>query len=235
MTEILAIRHAQASFDADDYDRLSERGEIQAGRLGAYLAADPGFGFDTLVVGAMRRHQQTLDAIVAAYTAAGRTLPEALVEPDLNEFDHGAVMAAYLAEYPDHPTWQGRMPDRADRGNISFFLAEALHAWAAGELEQHLAEGWYPFRQRILDALRRIVLNHHHGGRVLLVSSGGVIAQLARIALEVPDVRTIDFNLSLRNSAISEFRLRGEHLHLRSFNNLPHLAQPADRGLWTHF
>ena len=70
---------------------------------------------------------------------------------------------------------------------------------------------------------------------MLLISSGGVIAQLARIALDVPDVRTVDFNLSLQNSAVSEFRLRGEHLHLRSFNTLPHLASAADRLLWTHF
>lgn len=235
MTEILAIRHAQASFDADDYDRLSTDGEQQAERLGAYLANDPDFGFDTILVGAMRRHQQTLDAITAAYAARGRVLPEATVTADLNEFDHGAVMTAYLAEYPDHPTWQGRMPDRADRGNVSFFLTEALYAWAAGELDRHLAEGWYPFRQRIGRALQHIVADHQHGSRILLVSSGGVIAQLARIALDVPDVRTIDFNLSLKNSAISEFRLRDTHLHLRSFNALPHLAGPADRGLWTNF
>ncbi|PJA39262.1 MAG: histidine phosphatase family protein, partial [Lysobacterales bacterium CG_4_9_14_3_um_filter_62_6] len=41
------------------------------------------------------------------------------------------------------------------------------------------------------------------GGRILLVSSGGVIAQLAQHALQVPDQQAIDFNLSLQNSAIS--------------------------------
>ena len=67
MTEILAIRHAQASFDADDYDQLSPLGEDQALRLGRWLAADRDIGFDAVVVGAMRRHQQTLAGIEQAF------------------------------------------------------------------------------------------------------------------------------------------------------------------------
>ena len=35
------VRHAQASFGSDDYDRLSERGEQQAVRFARWLAADP--------------------------------------------------------------------------------------------------------------------------------------------------------------------------------------------------
>nr|MBN3727416.1 histidine phosphatase family protein [Burkholderia sp. Ac-20379] len=38
MSEIVLIRHAQASFEADDYDCLSPRGETQAARLGAWMA-----------------------------------------------------------------------------------------------------------------------------------------------------------------------------------------------------
>ncbi len=39
MSEIVLIRHAQASFEAADYDRLSPRGEVQAAKLGAWMAA----------------------------------------------------------------------------------------------------------------------------------------------------------------------------------------------------
>lgn len=92
MTEILAIRHAQASFDADDYDQLSPLGEDQALRLGRWLAADRDIGFDAVVVGAMRRHQQTLAGIEQAFAEAGRTLPEAEIDAGFNEFDHGAVL-----------------------------------------------------------------------------------------------------------------------------------------------
>ena len=73
------------------------------------------------------------------------------------------------------------------------------------------------------------------GERVLLVTSGGVIARLAQAALEVSDARAVDFNLSLMNSAISEFRYRDGALRLCSWNTLPHLAQHTERALWSHF
>lgn len=235
MNHVLAIRHAQASFDADDYDQLSARGLEQAERLAVYLAADPEFGFDAIVCGAMRRHRQTLDAIEAAFTDVGRALPEIEIDADLNEFDHGAVMAAFLAEFPEHAIWRGQMPDKADHSGIVQFLAAALQAWAAGQLEHRLREGWQPFRVRIARAISRVVNRQVTGGRILLVSSGGVIAQMAQHALQVPDHKAIDFNLSLQNSAISEFRVRDQQLHMKSWNTLPHLSAHSDRRLWTHF
>ena len=48
-------------------------------------------------------------------------------------------------------------------------------------------------------------------------------------------MRTIDFNLSLMNSAISEFICRDGQLRLRSWNTLPHLSQHTERSLWSHF
>lgn len=235
MTEILAIRHAQASFDADEYDQLSSRGEQQAERLGQYLAADPDYGFDTILCGAMQRHRQTLAAIESAFELAKRSLPEAEIEPGLNEFDHGAVLAAYLAEFPDHPTWRGRMPEKADRSGIIQFLTEALRCWCGGRLEHRLAEGWFPFQQRVNTVITRLKSQYAHGGRILLISSGGVISQLAQHALKVPDTHAIEFNLSLRNSGIAEFQLNQNALRLKTWNALPHLAQHADRPLWTYF
>jgi broad specificity phosphatase PhoE len=235
MITLLAVRHAQASFDADHYDLLSPRGEEQAERLGRFLASDPEFGFDRIICGDMHRHRQTLAGIERAFQEAGRALPAPRFDADFNEFDHGAVIEAYLAEFPDHPEYRGRMPAKSDRAGVSRFLAAALQCWAVGQLEHRLAEGWHPFGSRIERARARMFDDCGSGERVLLVTSGGVIARLAQAALEVSDARAVDFNLSLMNSAISEFHYRDGALRLRSWNTLPHLAQHAERGLWSHF
>lgn len=232
---LLAVRHAQASFDGDNYDVLSSRGELQAQRLGAFLASDPEFGFDRVICGEMYRHRQTLTAIESAFGQSKRSLPEARFDPDFNEFDHGAVLEAYLAEFPNHPEYQGQMPAKSDRMSIARFLAEALTCWASGALDHRLAEGWHAFHARIARARDRLAMEVGKGERVLLVSSGGVIAKLAQAALEVSDQRTIDFNMSLMNSAISEFLWVDNLLRLRTWNTLPHMAQHAERQLWTHF
>lgn len=235
MITLLSVRHAQASFDADHYDLLSPRGEQQADRLGQFLAGDPEFGFDRVVCGEMHRHRQTLAAIELAFERCGRSLPTARFDIDFNEFDHGAVIEAYLAEFPDHPEYAGRMPAKSDRSSVAKFLTAALHCWALGLLEHRLSEGWHAFGIRVARARQRLLTEAKSGERILLVSSGGVIARLAQASLEVSDARTIDFNLSLMNSAISEFVWRDEVLHMRSWNTLPHLSAHTERTLWSHF
>jgi len=61
MAEITLLRHAQASFGADNYDQLSELGHRQAQWLGQHLR-NPGKGFDRLVMGSMVRHRETAHA-----------------------------------------------------------------------------------------------------------------------------------------------------------------------------
>lgn len=236
MTEILAIRHAQASFDADDYDQLSTLGELQALRLGQWLASDRETGFDAIAIGAMRRHQQTMAGIEQAFAEAGRSLPEIEVDAGFNEFDHGAVLSAFLAAHPGHrPADRGAMPGTKDRMQVARYLLTALRYWANGQLESELEEGWFAFRARVAAATMRLLERHHGRERVLLISSGGVIAQLAQRALEVSDQRSVDFNIAIRNSAVSEFVEFEGGLRLLSFNHLPHLSAPDDRRLWTHF
>lgn len=234
MLELLTIRHAQASFDADDYDQLSAKGELQAERLGAHLAADPGYTFDAVIVGAMKRHEQTLAAIQAAYDAANRDLPNAVTMAAFNEFDHGAVLSAFLSKYPDHPSLvAGRMPAKEDRSAVAQFIAAGLIAWAQGLLDDRLAESFQAFQQRVHGGLFELMQQHTGRTRLLLVSSGGVIAQIAGLALQVPPARTIDFNLSLMNTGLCSFHWRGASLHLSSWNSLPHLAGADGRAMQT--
>ena len=82
MIEIWFIRHGQASFGADDYDRLSPTGIRQSELLGEYLAAAGG-RFDRVWSGTMKRQKDT------AVYALGGTLPE--LDPGFNEFDAEAV------------------------------------------------------------------------------------------------------------------------------------------------
>ena len=63
MGQILLVRHGQASFGAEDYDVLSETGWAQGRLLGAWLA-ERGTVPTALVRGDMRRHRETLEAMI---------------------------------------------------------------------------------------------------------------------------------------------------------------------------
>lgn len=225
---LLLVRHGQASFGADDYDRLSERGWEQSRRLGAWLARG-GHRFGTVVVGGMRRHRETAAAVAEAFAAAGTPLPEPVVDPGFAEFDHTAVFQAYLDRDPDDPVAvASRSGDPRDVGAM---LRAALLAWAHDELPG-VPETWAAFGERVHGAGERLQALAGDG-EALVLSSGGVISRLAQIALDVPVTRAVELNLALRNSALSEFHPHDGRLRMGSWNGLPHLH--GERALWTYY
>jgi broad specificity phosphatase PhoE len=227
---LLAVRHGQASFHADDYDQLSAAGREQARALGRWLLSHDE-RFDRVLIGALRRQAQTLAEIAAVYAEAGRPLPAAQVDPAYNEFDHRGVVQAFVQRAPEHPAVLAAEGGRSrDLRAVFELLRSALLAWTRDELDQ-ATEAWGSFRQRTRGALAALQAEAM-GENVLLVSSGGVIAQFAAAAMEAPDHRAVELNMSLRNSALCELLGTAHGLHLSSWNSLPHLAD--SRALWTH-
>jgi broad specificity phosphatase PhoE len=225
---LLLVRHGQASYGSADYDQLSERGHEQSRRLGAWLVRG-GHRFEAVVVGGMRRHRQTAEGVAEAFAAHGQPLPEPVIDPGFAEFDHEAVFGAYLARDPEHPTVIASRSGQPR--DVAPMLRAALLAWANDELHG-VPETWAAFGQRVQAASER--LEALAGDReALVLSSGGVISRLAQIALDVPMTRAVELNLSLRNSAFSEFHPQGGRLRLNSWNALPHLH--GERELWTYY
>lgn len=229
MRRLLIVRHAQASAGSDDYDRLSPTGHEQAARLGRWLAAT-GQAPAAIVCGGMRRHAQTAQEVRDAFADAAPT-PE--IDACLDEYDHTALLSAFLHRYPDHAAAAiARDLRRASARDIAQMLSAVLTAWSDGALDADVRESWTGFRARITEAALRLA-RRADDGDVLVVTSGGVLAQLAQAALEAAPARVIELNLGIRNSALSEFVADGERLRLLSWNALPHLADAP--ALWTHF
>jgi broad specificity phosphatase PhoE len=226
---VTLVRHAQASFGSADYDQLSERGERQAQRLAAWLVAHPDLHFSHVATGSLRRHLQTLAAIEQAFSAAARPLPAPTPDADWNEFDHEALIRAYATRRSDDPLFEAA---RSDYRAAHALMSAVLHAWADGELDGAIPEGWNEFGTRVARARARLDAVR---GRILVVSSGGPIARCAQAALGCDDRRAVTLNLALRNTAVSEFRTHAADWRLHTWNMLPHLAAPADREHVTYY
>lgn len=225
---LLLVRHGQASYGAADYDNLSPRGQLQSRRLGEWLARG-GHRFETVVVGGMRRHRQTAEAVAEAFATQGLPLPEPIADEGFAEFDHEAVFGAYMTRDPEDPivvASRSGLPR-----DVVPMLQAALLAWTQDELPG-LPESWDAFGQRVRSAGERLEALAD-GREALVLSSGGVISRLAQIALEVPAARAVELNLSLRNTALSEFHPHGGRLRMNTWNALPHLH--GERELWTYY
>lgn len=63
MGSIYVVRHGQAAFGTDDYDRLTEIGFAQSRLLGSYFAARK-IHFDAVFTGTLRRQSETAKGIL---------------------------------------------------------------------------------------------------------------------------------------------------------------------------
>ena len=227
----LLIRHAQASFGAADYDRLSARGERQAELLGAWVAAHPEWKLQRLVRGSMHRHAQTLEAILRACASAGRPMPDVVEDAGWNEFDHVNLFRGYAKRFSGDERLELLTSDPSSPA-VPQLIADMFAAWARGDVDDLMPERWTEFTQRVHRAFNALA---QHPGHCLVVSSGGVISRCAQAALHLSDERTISLNMSLANSAISDFRHRGDGWDLLTWNGLPHLAAAEHLPLTSHF
>ena len=205
------VRHGQASFGANDYDRLSPMGHDQALRLGEFWR-EQGLVFDAVYCGTLRRHEETLAGIVQGL---GIT-PQVGRWSQLNEYDSQALITAVHPE-PLQPA------DTPERYRAHFrLLCDALAQWMAGVISPVGMPSWDEFSggvRTVLDEIR----HHHAGKQVLLVSSGGPISTAVGEVLGTAPEVTIALNMRIRNSAVTEMSISPKRLMLQTFNTLPHL------------
>jgi len=222
MGTLYLVRHGQASFGADDYDQLSPLGLQQSQQLGAYFAS-LGLSFSAVLTGTLRRHQQTLAGILQGMKTAQ---PKALALPGLNEYDSHAVIATI---HP-HPLAK---PDTPEVYKQHFrLLRDGLTQWMNGVVSPHGMPTYDVFRQGVADALEHV--RKETQGDVLLVSSGGPIATAVGQILGCTPETTIELNLRIRNTAVTEFVVSPKRLLLQSFNGLPHLPLPGQQALHSY-
>lgn len=211
MGTLYLVRHGQASFGADDYDQLSPLGRQQSVRLGQYFA-QKGLRFDAVITGTLRRHLQTYEGICEG---SGVT-QEALAWPGLNEYDSLAVIRTV------HPAPLPK-PDSPEAYRHHFrLLRDGLTQWMNGVVTPQGMPDYDSFVQGVTSALDHVRRNHH-GARVLLVSSGGPISTAAGQVLGTSPETTIELNMRIRNSAVSEFAFTPKRHMLLTWNTLPHL------------
>ena len=221
MGTLYLVRHGQASFGAQDYDRLSDLGHRQCAQLGAWMQAR-GLRFEGVLRGSLRRHRESLEALASNLPG----LPDALEWPGLNEYDSEAVVRCV------HPGELPR-PDTPEAYRQHFrLLREGLARWMAGEVQPEGMPTWAGFLQGVTSALDHVRTRHE--GDVLLVSSGGPIATAVAHVLQAPPATAIELNLRIRNSALTEFAFTPKRHMLVTYNTLPHLDHPERQG-WVTF
>lgn len=238
MSELIIVRHGQASFLSGNYDQLSELGAEQTRLLGEFWAAQ-GIRAARFVVGPRKRHQQSADAILAALADADLAPMEVVDDDRLDEFDWDGLYRYASSTLAERDPAIGALkqafesaPDiTAKRRTIQHYMEAVTAQWAAGTFHEDGLETWDEFRSRVHIAVKLHTRDLPSGSRVVLVTSGGVAAASAGHVLGLDAGRTLGLIWTLRNGALVEYLFGGDRISLSSFNNAPHLTEARH---WTY-
>ena len=104
-------------------------------------------------------------------------------------------------------------------------LREGLGAWMQGRTAPAGMPSYVDFLAGVTTALDH-VRDKHHGAKVLVVSSGGPISTAVGHVLGTSPETTVELNLRIRNTAVTEFAFTPKRHMLVTYNTLPHLDAP---------
>lgn len=228
MSTLYLVRHGQAAFGTDDYDRLSDAGRRQVELLREHLRSR-GLALDSLWSGRLRRQRDTA-AILGA--DGGQ---QARIDAAFDEYHAEDVIRAWLQDAPG-PVDPGllRAPQSASPREYQRLLEDAGRAWIRGEIRSYGGESWQAFRQRVGAGLQSAMHQAGRGRRIAICTSAGVIGAAVGHVLGLDDLQSMRLSWSVHNASLTALLFDERRASLSSFNGLPHLERAGLESLVTY-
>lgn len=210
MSVVYLVRHGQASFGTDNYDRLSTLGHEQARITGEHLVSQE-VQPTRIVHGEMLRQRQTAAGVLTGLSAD----LEGEVDSGWNEFDAGELVNA-LPESDPRAT--------ADSNVFQRVLEQACARWAAGDHDTDYTETFSAFTNRVDQALDDVCTKMQSGESTVVVSSSGAIAWTAARLLGAGFDQWLTLNRVTINSGVTKIITGARGTSLISYNDHGHLS-----------
>jgi broad specificity phosphatase PhoE len=237
MSFLTLVRHGQASFFAEDYDRLSPLGETQAALLGDHWVRRR-LTFAEIYTGPRSRQVRTAEIVGERYRQAGLPWPEPVVLPELDEYDLTGLIGKLIPDLMGkdagfHDLVEGYLQSKESERSRAFqrMFEVLLRHWQKVPHAIEGLEGWSVFRDRVRRGLERIRSRPGSGRQVAAFSSGGFIGTAVHLALASAEPSALEINWRIRNCSLTEFVFTRDRVTLDSMNAVPHLDDPA---AWTY-
>jgi broad specificity phosphatase PhoE len=173
MASIYLIRHGQASFGSDDYDRLSPLGSRQAEVTGWYLR-DQGVHFDAVYSGTLKRQQDTARAVCASQPGQCPLT----VDVRFNEIDNDEQLKYLLPIVAErNPSIRALMKKGLSASKDYQKVIDAVfNYWVSQECDEPRIQSWADYSSDVRQALEDVISAQGRGKTIGIFSSGGTIA-----------------------------------------------------------
>lgn len=216
MAAIYLIRHGQASFGTDDYDRLSTLGCRQAEIVGEYLR-ECGILLDAAYCGDLLRQRET--ARLALTSQPGEVPLH--VDSRFNEIQNDEQIKYLVPELVEtHPGIRDLMQRGLSSSKDYQKLIDAVfNYWVSPECDDPRLQSWADYSGGVRDALREMIEAQGGGKTVAIFTSGGTIATIVAQVLGLSGTDTYKFYEPLFNCSVSQLLYSGSRVSLSYFND----------------
>ena len=235
MAMIYMIRHGQASFGQENYDRLSQKGISQMRTLSAYLA-NISLRIDALYSGPLERQKVSALEVVRSYREFGKKIPDAVVVQNLTEFNYLSVLTSQVPDMvKEDPSLNDDLPKiYTDVASFKRVFEGAIIRWVSGRFDKPGVETWDDFSSKTCRALTDIVSAHGSDKNIMVFTSGGCIAAALQLSLGLSNEHAVRLNWQIINSSVTRFKYSRKRIILAGFNAIAHLQLKKDRTLITY-
>ncbi|MEQ9465240.1 MAG: histidine phosphatase family protein [Haliea sp.] len=216
MATLYLFRHGQASFGADDYDKLSDLGCRQAEVLGHYLR-DHGIELDAAYSGGLLRQRETAALALASQP---RSVPHH-IDKRFDEVRNDEQIK-YLV--PTVATANPRIQALVDKGLSSSKdyqkVIEAVFThWVSPACDEPRIQSWADYSGAVRSALRDVMTVQGSGKTVGVFTSGGTIATIVTQVLGLSGEHAYKFYEPIFNCSVTQLFYSGDKVSLSYFND----------------
>ena len=224
MSQLLLIRHGQATPFEADTDQLSALGETQVRVVGEALRTER-LPVTHVLHGPMVRQRRT--ALIAA---EGSDWPAPVEDARLAEYDGDGllrVLAPLLAEQDAEfarlvQTFEQEKAGGERNKHLQSLLEPLTARYLRGDLLHPELEPWSEFHSRVQASVRDLL--KLSGATVLAFTSGGVIGSVVAAVLKAPPETALSLNWRIKNASITRLTYGGGRVSLDTFNETGHLG-----------
>ncbi len=216
MATIYLLRHGQASFGTDDYDRLSTLGQRQAQVLGEYLR-DTGINFDAVYSGDLRRQQETAKLAIASQAVT----PVHHIDPRFNEIRNDEQVEYLVPELVKSNPELRQLMARGLRSSKDYqkVIDAVFNYWVSPACDDPRIQSWGDYSADVRAAVGDLIATHGGGKTIGVFTSGGTIATIVAQVLGLGGEQTYKFYEPIFNCSVTQLFYSGDKVSLSYFND----------------
>ncbi|PLW81690.1 histidine phosphatase family protein [Kineobactrum sediminis] len=227
MATIYLIRHGQASFGAEDYDKLSELGCRQAEVLGHYLR-DHGIRLDAAYSGDLLRQRETTALALASQPGE---VPHH-IDPRFNEVRNDEQVRHLVPVVAQNNPHIQTLVDKGLSSSKDYqkVIEAVFNHWVSPVCDEPRIQSWTDYSSGVCEALAAVMAAEGSGKTVGIFTSGGTIATVVAHVLGLGGEHAYKFYEPIFNCSITQLFYSGDKVSLSFFNDRSFLQVLGGQG-----